>query len=1613
MWKQLLKAGIYFSFFISLATYAQNITRPTVPVPNGFEVNSYTGNLYHSRTDLKIPGQGLNIDLTFSYNLSRRSKNRGMGNGWTFNYNMVYVADPSGIWVERPDGKRELYQKSGSVYIAPAGIYDELVEYQTGKFYLKTKEDLRYYFDNTSHKRLTKMQDANGNVINVAYNDTLISTLTDGTGHNIGFTWSNARLTEITDNSCSPVRKILYAYDSKGNPIKVTNPIGDFVNYKYDPTFKIIGYTDESGNNMSMVYNTNNAVTRITSCITTHLFSYLPQQLKTYVTEKVNGQSVVTAYSFDEQGRVISKKGNCCGFNVDYVYDAKNNVSSLLDGNKKETKYLYDSKGNVTKAIDPVGNFVTYSFESSYNKVIGLTDKNGNNTTFQYNSAGNLTQINKPLGVTEKYTYDAKGNKLSYTDGNNNVTTYEYDSKGYLTKTTNPEGGVTTYTYDCYGNLLTETNPRNYTTTYQYNALSQLIRETDALNNSTIYAYNKQGQISSVTNPLGKTTHYGYDGLGRRISTTLPMGNINRTEYDEQGNSIKETDPAGNAVTFTYNNRKQPLTVTNALGYTLFYEYDEAGNKLSETDKNGNKTRYEYDEQYRLIKQIDALEGTTQYSYDAMGNRTAAIDANGNATAYQYDALNRLIKMTDPVGKSVQYTYDGKGNRLTEKDKNGNTTTYTYDKLDRVKTITDALGGVRTSTYDANGNIISEKNPLNNTTNYSYDALDRQTTFTNPLSEITTYTYDALGNRKTIIQPNGNTITNTYNDNNQLITIADAIGPVSAYTYDNAGNVLTEKDGNNNTTVYQYDASNQLTKITFPNSTTFRFVYDANGNKTKEINQKGLATLFSYDKLNKTVSITDALGSVSFFIYDPKGNLINIIDAKGNSISYNYDSRNKLIKQTYPDGSSKKFTYDSNELIISRTDNNGITTQYKYDKLNRLVERNYPGNVNETFSYNAIGQMLTAVNANATVTFNYDAADRLLKEDLNGKAITYEYNTSAKTKKKNYPSGVQLVWQMDNRDRLIEIKEGGASLVNLQYDANNQLTNTQFRNNTSTTHSYDKMGNLTGLAAVPNTILNIAFKYDSSDKRIITERIHKPTRSEQYDYDAIFQLSNFATGQYSNGVVNPALQHQFTYDALGNRLTSKEGTVNKAYTVNNVNQYTSINTNGSNAPPTYNKNGNLLNDGFNTYTYDYENRLITVQNSSGTINYKYDALGRRISRISGGNETLYSYDLDNVIEQRSSTSTKSFVYGSEIDQILYAKTSNASYYYYTDDLNSVHAITDASGALVEYYTYDPFGTPHVFSPANVELATSSINTILYTGREYDFLSKTYNYRNREMNPTMGRFSQRDPLEFIDGLNNYAYVNNDVVNDTDPSGLVKWGGVGSSLLGILGNVFDARWGIGLTATGYGAVVGIPLLVNTGYELSGNIGNLWDAINDREPSNTVSAAQDLVNHFYPCNESLRQAARDFDLVKGLIGIRAAVKGISKTFSNMGEVIADRGKNILRSLLPAERATAQQGTKLAQTLGKAGEEAVGTIGSKIRIPSLTESAKYRIPDRLTATTLEEVKNVNRLALTGQIRDYYLYSQQTGRQFILYTRSNTTFTRPLQKLIDQGDIIVKPIPR
>ncbi|MBK8553981.1 MAG: hypothetical protein IPL53_24215 [Ignavibacteria bacterium] len=161
-----------------------------------------------------------------------------------------------------------------------------------------------------------------------------------------------------------------------------------------------------------------------------------------------------------------------------------------------------------------------------------------------------------------------------------------------------------------------------------------------------------------------------------------------------------------------------------------------------------------------------------------------------------------------------------------------------------------------------------------------------------------------------------------------------------------------------------------------------------------------------------------------------------------------------------------------------------------------------------------------------------------------------------------------------------------------------------------------------------------------------------------------------------NNIPSPLTQTQFNYDGVGNRNSIVKDNDTTTYTYNSVNAYTNI-TDTASVNPTYDANGNTLNDGRHSYAFDFENRLISADGGV-TASYKYDALGRRIQKVTTSGTVNYYYDDQRVVEERnvSDAVIATYVYGTWIDDILSMKRNGIDYFYHHNSLGSVIALTN-------------------------------------------------------------------------------------------------------------------------------------------------------------------------------------------------------------------------------------------------------------------------------------------------------------------------------------------------
>ncbi|MGB2698349.1 MAG: RHS repeat-associated core domain-containing protein [Candidatus Zixiibacteriota bacterium] len=1348
--------------------------------------NVVNGNLMLTRTDFSIPGIGFTLEITFTYS-SGSFFNGRYGFGWQLNHNLRYVTNSinDNIIVVKEDDRTDIFgEDSAGSYKPTYGVRDSLAQDSVG-YVLTTKYGTKYRFNSPDHHYVTQVEDLNGNSLTYTYNvDKQLNTITDACGREIQLTYTDNKLSSIADWDGNTFQ---YEYDGD-ELIKVTNPLGDTTRYEYsaDSCHDIILVTGGCGNDRHITYNSDFQVDSITTCCGTKTFSYDRENRKTTV---IDANSHSTVYTYDDKYRVVQIQdalGGTTGWNWDEEY----NRTSETDANSHTTAYYHDSKGNITQVTDAQGHITQYTYDLRFSGVTSETDALSRITTYEYDSHGNLLSETNPLNHTITYEYDSNGQMTSRTDARDNTTTYEYDDCGNLILTTDPLLYPTFSTYDTLGNKTSETDANLHTTEFQYDALNRL---------------------TQIEDPKGCITSYGYDACDNKTS---------------------ETDGNNNTTTYEYDALNRLITITNAIYYQTNFEYDSVGNKTSETDCNNYTTTYEYDALNRLVTVTDAKTCVTSYEYDAVGNMISETDGNSHTTTYEYDEINRLILSESHSGCLTTYYYDAVGNDSLVIDAKGNCTYYEYDDADRLieinRKVNDCVDGidgddaVTDYEYDANGNRTAVTDPNGNRTEYQYDERNNLIKEINPVDDSTLYEYDCVGNPVLEIRPNGNVITYDYDENDRLINVSDLLGQVAGYTYDCVGNRLTETDANNHTTTYEYDELSRLDYVTDPMGEMTDYYYDCVGNLLTLTDRNGNQTSYEYDEVNRRISTTDELSNVTEYEYDCVGNQIQITDANGNATSYEYDPLNRLITETYADNTTRQFDYDCMNMT-ARTDQLGNLTYYEYDDLYYLTKRDYPDANDDQFTYDKGGRMLMATNLHSTVSFDYDAADRMTHTSQNGYSIGYSYNTSSNVRTIYYPSYTQVFEYRDVRDRLTDVSEYGMGTVaQYVYDNANRLLSKTYSNGTVTSYHYnanDWMDSLTHTQGA-TLIAGFAYDFDKEGNRKYSRNLLPfvdtlvCTHSEDYEYDDIYRLLDFKTGKLVGGNISDTMRiRTWTLDPVGNWDQFSIDSADFENTPNQMNEYDDPSTVNCQPPNpgdddstkaddfmdslatpgpdgynfAHNCNGNLIDDDINTYEYDYENRLIRViRKSDGDTlgEYRYDALGRRIEKDTAGVTTGYLYDGDRVIEERIGGSLEAeYVYGDWIDEVLTMDRTDTTYYYHTNSLGSIIALTNTSGKVVERYSYDAYGEVSIMDSVGTPVPNSAVdNPYMFTARRYDTETELYYYRARYYNHERGRFLQRDPLGYTDVMNLYEYANSNPIIFLDSKGKQAAEAIGAAALG---------------------------------------------------------------------------------------------------------------------------------------------------------------------------------------------------------------------------------------
>ncbi len=195
-------------------------------------------------------------------------------------------------------------------------------------------------------------------------------------------------------------------------------------------------------------------------------------------------------------------------------------------------------------------------------------------------------------------------------------------------------------------------------------------------------------------------------------------------------------------------------------------------------------------------------------------------------------------------------------------------------------------------------------------------------------------------------------------------------------------------------------------------------------------------------------------------------------------------------------------------------------------------------------------------------------------------------------------------------------------------------------------------------------------------------------------------------------------------------------------------------------------NGNLTNDGSNSLVYDAENHIASSTRAGAVSTYSYDCKGLRVVKASGGVTTVYIYTGAKLIAEYENGAapnapTREYIYAGS--NMLAKVEAGATTYYHRDHLSN-RIITDTNGAVTAQSGHLPYGQSwYDYNPTKWK----------FTTYERDSESSNDYAVARYYTSSLDRFTSPDPvgglLQNPHTLNRYAYVSDDPVNFTDPSG----------------------------------------------------------------------------------------------------------------------------------------------------------------------------------------------------------------------------------------------------
>jgi RHS repeat-associated protein len=573
------------------------------------------------------------------------------------------------------------------------------------------------------------------------------------------------------------------------------------------------------------------------------------------------------------------------------------------------------------------------------------------------------------------------------------------------------------------------------------------------------------------------------------------------------------------------------------------------------------------------------------------------------------------------------------------------------------------------------------------------------------------------------------------------------------------------------TTTYQYDMAGRLISTTNPDSGTFAstacpvvagepgspgspplpanvsdcYTYDQDGNMTESMDARGSAdtVLTAYDGLNRPIS----RGSDTYTYDSTSGGNVGV---------------GRLTSETFAGGGlsgSQSYVYDARGRQTSTTltvGSNPYPSSSTYDDANRVLTQTYPDGETVTNSY-GVGDsqsFLSGVNTSiqtrakllsyATYT-GTGGAEGAITSAIWGQTTGATYTYSA-------------AFDLLGRATDINVKNGSLTVMFDQartFDAGGNVSTIDTTLTAGTDNQafcYDEQNRLTA-AASSGTLPSGCPTFSAGTLTAANYNQSFAVNGNGQGADNMGRLQSGPLGTYAYGdsahvdaVTAIGSQYTAVYDAAGNMTCQAPSSAT-----------TCVGTQ-TGAQLSYNNQGQL--SGWQSQP-----------GATTTTGFLYDGQGNRVAQMttgSGDPTTVYVGDVEEDTIVNGVTTTKTTYYYANGQRFAMSVNGTISYLA-TDGLGSADVTLDANGNVVASQLYAPYGS--------LRYSSGTMPTDYgFTGQHSDVATGLDYYGARYYDPVAGQFISADsflPGNGYDiwGLSRYAYVENNPIIRTDPTGHV--------------------------------------------------------------------------------------------------------------------------------------------------------------------------------------------------------------------------------------------------